>query len=187
MELAQRAGPSLAIDRMDAEPDLGDIGGTDVPRRRTSGHHRRWVVVALALSSLALLVATFGYLTGNEIQANTEFDQTHRSLDVTEQHLDSVLTDLSTVDRELHTVKEQATADSAALAQDTSELQEVKKALTNAQANVTHQTSTIGDLNTCLSGVEQALNALAVADQNAAIGALNSVTTSCANAVASNG
>jgi hypothetical protein len=63
----------------------------------------------------------------------------------------------------------------------------VQAALANAQSDVSHQTSTIADLHTCLRGVEQALNALAVSDQNRAVGALDAVATSCTNAAASSG
>jgi hypothetical protein len=137
--------------------------------------------------AVAVLAAAFGYLAGNEAQANTQFDQAHRSLTTTRGHIDTVLSELARVRRALAAVDDQVTADSTALARDTSQLQGVKKALAGAQVDVTHQTSTIGDLQTCLGGVEQALNALAVADQNQAIDALDAVSTSCAQAVAANG
>ncbi len=168
----------MAVDLLDAETD-NDVTGA--PERRPRA---RWILVALVI---AVLAATFGYLAGNEVQANTQFDQTHRSLDTTRGHIHSVLSELASVRRQLGTVDGQVKADGAALAQDTSQLQGVKKALTDAQAHVTQQASTIGNLQTCLGGVEQALNALAVADQNHAIDALDAVSTSCAQAVASNG
>jgi hypothetical protein len=143
---------------------------------------RRWIAVSMAL---VLLLGAVGYFTANEVQANTQFDQAHRSLDVTQHNLDSVLAELAAARRNLAVEKSGVVADSAALAKDTSELHGVQKALLNAQANVTHQGSTIGELSACLGGVEQALNALAVADQSGAIAALNSVSTSCSQAVAS--
>ena len=148
------------------------------PRRRT------WIIGIVAFAAFA---AVPGYLTGNEVQANTQFDQTHRSLDTTRHHIDTVLSDLATVRHELGVVNSQVAVDSKALAQDTTQLQGVEHALTSAQADVTSQTSTIGDLHTCLGGVEQALNALAVADQNHAIDALHAVTASCAKVVAADG
>ena len=169
----------MPVHLLDAEPERDR---PERSRKRRPG--MRWVIAGLAL---AVLAATFGYLAGNEVQANTQFDQAHRSLDVTRGHIHSVLSQLTTVKRELAIVNNQVTAASTALAQDTSQLQGVKKALINAQTNVTNQTSTIGDLQTCLGGVEQALNALAVGDQGPAIAALNAVSTSCARAVASNG
>jgi small-conductance mechanosensitive channel len=135
----------------------------------------------------ALLAAALGYVTGNERQANTEFDQTHYTLNVTTHRIDTALADLLTVRHELDVVNGQVSADSTALTQDTAQLQGVQKALSGAQAAVVHQTATIGDLQACLGGVEQALNALAVRDQAHAIDALDAVSTSCANAVTSDG
>jgi hypothetical protein len=131
------------------------------------------------------LAGAIGYFTANEVQANTQFDQAHHSLDVTQHNLDSVLAQLAAAQRNLAVRKSGVLGDSAALAKDTSELQGVEKALLSAQTNVTHQTSTIGDLTFCLGGVEQALNALAVADQSRAIASLNAVATGCSQAVTS--
>lgn len=142
----------------------------------------RWIAVAIAV---VVLAGAIGCFAANEVQADTQFDQAHHSLDVTRHHLDTVLAELASAERNLAVVKSGVVADSAALARDTSELRGVDKALLSAQANVSHQSSTIGDLTTCLGGVEQALNALAVADQGRAIGALQAVATSCSQAVAS--
>ena len=163
------------------EPETRPLGPREAPRPR---RRRKWAVAVVAF---AVFAGALAFVVGNEVQANTEFDQTHHSLDVTRSHLDATVADLATVRRELDVVKDQVGAASTALAQDTAQLQGVQKALAGAQANVTHQTSTISDLNICLGGVEQALNALAVADQAHAIDALNAVATSCANAVASDG
>ena len=171
----------MPVHLLDPEPGRG---GAEQLQRRKRRRRTRWLIAGLAL---AVLAATFGYLAGNEIQANTQFDQTHHSLDVTQGHIDAVQSQLATVRRELAVVNNQVAASSTQLAQDTSQLQGVKKALINTETNVTHQTSTIGDLQMCLGGVEQALNALAVGDQGPAIAALNAVSASCARAVASSG
>jgi chromosome segregation ATPase len=106
---------------------------------------------------------------------------------MTRRQIASTSADLETVRHELDAVDEQVIADSTNLAQETSQLQGVQKALTTAQANVTHQTGTIDELQTCLGGVEQSLNALAVGDQGRAIDALDAVATNCASAVAHDG
>jgi hypothetical protein len=59
--------------------------------------------------------------------------------------------------------------------------------LSAAQAHVTRQASLITSLQSCLVGVEQALNELAVRNQTSAIAALNGVSTSCTAAEASSG
>ncbi len=185
----------MITDLLDVEPEHGILGalGTRPPRRR-----RKWVIGALVF---AVFAATLGYVTANEVQANTEFDQTRSSLGVTRQHIDNVLADLVTVRHGLDVEHGQLSADSTALAEDTSQLeaardaladdtsrlQAAQRSLAGAQAHVSDQTSTIGDLQACLGGVEQALNALAVDDQISVINALESVSTTCASAVASNG
>ncbi len=185
----------MTTDLRDVEREHGipSALGTRPPKRR-----RKWVIAALAF---AVFAATLGYVTANELQANTDFDQTHSSLDVTRQHIDNVLADLVTVRHGLDVVNGQLSADSTALAKETSELQAARdtlaehtsqlqaaqKSLAGAQTHVSDQTSTIGDLQACLEGVEQALNALAVHDQISAINALESVSSTCATAVASNG
>jgi chromosome segregation ATPase len=158
-------------------------GLPDLPRRRFA-RGRGWV---LGVVLFAVFAALLGYITGNEVQANIQFDQTHQSLDTTRHQIDAALASLATVRHEFTLVNGQVGAASAALAQDASELKQAQTALANAQANVVNQTSMISDLQTCLGGVEQALNALAVADQPRAINALTSVSSSCSGAVASNG
>lgn len=170
----------MALTQLDVEPDtIPRALGGQRPR-----HRKRWIIGGLVL---ALLAAALGYVTGNERQANTEFDQTHYTLNVTTHRIDTALANLLIVRHDLDVVNGQVSADSTALTQDTSQLQGVQKALFGAQATVIHQASTIGDLQACLGGVEQALNALAVRDQAHAIDALDAVSTSCQNAVASDG
>jgi hypothetical protein len=181
LEPVQKGGSALALTRLDVERDsvIPDAPGSPPPRRS-----RRWIIGALLF---ALCAAAVGYLTGNEVQANTQFDRAQNSLNVTTHHLDTVLADLRTIRQELDVVNGQVSTDSTALTQDTMQLQGAQKVLANAQAAVANQTSTNGDLQACLGGVEQALNALAVGDQARAISALDATSTSCANAVAADG
>lgn len=181
LEPEERADPTLALTQVDLERDSTIL---EAPGRRPPRHRQRWIVGALVL---AVLGASLGYLTGNEAQANTEFDQTQYSLGVIKHHTDIALADLRTIRQQLDVVNGQVGADSTALTEDTAQLQGVQKVLSNAQATVTNQTLTIGDLQACLGGVEQALNALAVNDQSRAIDALDATSTSCASAVASDG
>lgn len=157
---------------------------TGVPDATLARRHSRWIFVALLFIVLA---AALAYVTDNEVRANTQLDRTHATLALTEHHIDTVLANLATVRKELGVVNSQVGAAGTALAQDTAQLQGAQKALANAQANITQQRAMIGNLQTCLGGVEQASNALAVGDQNMAIDALDSVSTNCASAVASGG
>ena len=174
-------GRALALSQLDVERHNAIPGALGRPRPH---YRKRWIIGAFVF---AVLAAAMGYVTGNERQANTEFDQTHYALDVTTHRIDTAMADLRTVRHELHIVNGQVSADSTALTKDTALLRGVEKALTSAQATVTRHTSTISDLQTCLGGVEQALDALAVGDQGHAIDALDAVSTSCTNAVTSDG
>jgi hypothetical protein len=169
-----------------AVDQLADDGETDIPRAPTGPplRNRRWII---AIVALAFFAAGLGYVTGNEVQANTQFDQGHASLNVTRHHISVVLGDLATVRHDLDVVNGQVDQDAVALSRDTAQLKKLQADLVNAQSNVSLQSQAISDLQTCLSGVEQALNALAVNDKGRAINALNAVSASCTNAVSANG
>ena len=142
------------------------------PRR----HHRRTALILL----FALVLATgLGFLVGNEVQANTQFDQAHRSLDETRGRIHGVDADLTAVQRQLSGLRGQVTQDSATLATDTAKLNSVKAALESSQANLGRQNAAIGSLHICLGGVEEALNALSLGDQKHALAALGAVAPSC--------
>ncbi len=146
----------------------------DRPSRR-----RRPGRVASIVLLVVVLATALGYLVGNEVQADTQFDQAHHSLDVTQVRIRGVEADLTTVQRQLSGLRGQVTQDSATLAADTATLNDVKAALANSQANVSRQNSAIGSLDTCLAGVEQALNALSLGDQKHGLAALDAVASSC--------
>lgn len=159
--------------------DVVDDGAGQRRRRR-----RRAAVVAFLV---VVLASTLGYLVGNEVQSNTQFDQAHRSLDVTRGRIHGVDADLAVVRRQLADLRGQVTQDSATLAADTAKLNGVKVALANSQANVSRQNSAIGSLHTCLGGVEEALNALSLGDRAHGLAALDAVAPSCNSAESADG
>ena len=170
----------MAIDVLVVEPAREVDDNPGQPGRR------RWlwlvVIVAFALFATVLTI-----ICSNEVHTDTQFDQTHRSLDETQTHTRTVLSNLSRVRHELAGVNVQVFLTNKALTQDAADLQSAQAELVNARSDVTHQTTVITDLQTCLGGVQEALNALSVADQSRAIDALNSVSSSCNSAVATNG
>jgi chromosome segregation ATPase len=135
----------------------------------------------------AVFATAFGALLLNEIHASSQFVGTRSSLTATQRQNDAVLADLAAVRQRLQAVDGQATRDTKALATDTAQLEAVQAALGHAQDNVTLQGSAISTLQSCLSGVEQALNALSVGDQSSAIAALRAVSADCQMAAAANG
>ena len=134
-----------------------------------------------------MFAAALGYLVGNQIQSNTQFDSTHGSLNLTRHSIGVVRADLTSVRRDLRALDHQVHQTRTALASDTAQLQQIQTALAQAQANVSKQGSNITALHSCLGGVEQALNALSVSDEQTAVSALTAVSSSCQSALTSNG
>ena len=145
---------------------------------------RRWVAI---VGAFAVYAGALGYVTGNEVQANTQFNQTHHSLDTTRLRIAVAVKDLTVLRHDLDVIDGQVAVDSTTLANDTTKLDGARTALTNAQANVSHQKSATVSLHTCLGGVEQALNALALGDLSRAVSALIAVAGSCTSAVSASG
>ena len=112
----------------------GDLDVSEAPLEQR-GHHRgrRWILAAVAF---VVLAGALGYLVGNEVQANTQFDQAHHSLDVTRIRIARVDVQLASVRRQLTGLQGQVTQDSATLAADTNKLNSAKVALADAEANV---------------------------------------------------
>jgi hypothetical protein len=163
---------------LEHEPEVDDNRG------RRNGRRLGWIAL---VAVLALFATALGFITSNEVQTNTRFDQTQRSLDSTQVSISAVLTNLGTVRQELQGVNVQVYLTAKALAQDAADLEAARTELTNAQSDVSHQTTMITNLQACLGGVQEALNALSVSDQAGAIDALNVVAPSCTGAVASDG
>ena len=144
----------------------------------------RWLV---AIGAGALVAAALGFLIADQVQTDDQFGRAQTSLGVTRQHTQTVSTQLAELSRDLSVLKTQVGNDTTALNQDAAQLVGAQTSLAAAQAHVTQQASLISSLQTCLGGVEQALNALAVGKQSRAIAALNAVSSSCTAAEASSG
>ena len=84
------------------------------------------------------------------------------SLSITRRRTRTVFGQFEELRRALGDLKIQVGSDTTALNQDTSQLLGAETSLSAAQRHVTQQASLITSLQTCLIGVEQALNELAV-------------------------
>ncbi len=156
------------------------------PRPRSHGPspgRRRLALVAC----LALLGSVIGALLFDAAQTNHRYDHARHVLAATRGKTGVVSRDLATAKKDLHIVTEQMGSDSTALVQDTSQLQGARSALSAAQAHVFEQAYLLDSLHSCLAGVEQALNALAVGNQSKAADALKWVTSPCSAAVNASG
>jgi hypothetical protein len=131
--------------------------------------------------------AALGYLLFDATQANHQFDGARLTLGVTRATTGVVSQNLADAQADLRLVTQQMGDDITTLAQDTSELEGTRSALSAAQVHVIAQAALLNSLHACLGGVEQALNALAVGSQARAVDALHSVSASCAAAVHASG
>jgi len=156
----------------------------DDPSTRPPKRLRLWIAL---IFGIALVGSALGVVAHDEVRTNTQFDRTHRSLDLSRHHLRTTLASLATVRQELDGVDVQVFLTDRELAQDAADLKSAQATLATARSDVSHQTTVISDLQTCLGGVQEALNALAVADQARAISALHSVSSSCSSVVATGG
>jgi hypothetical protein len=148
------------------------------PRRK------RWVV---GITAGLLLAAALSWAIADQVSARQHFDRTHSALAVTQHQVHIVDAHLAELSRDVSILKTEVGSDTTALNQDSAQLLGAQTSLSAAQAHVTQQASLITSLQTCLTGVERALNALAVGDQPGGIAALNAVSTSCAAAEAAGG
>jgi hypothetical protein len=154
------------------------------PPRPATKRRWRWVAV---VAVVAVLAACVGYLLSDAGQANRRYDHALHVLGTTRATTGVVAHDLAQARVDLRLVTQQVGNDTTTLAQDTSQLQGARSALSAAQAHVFEQAVLLGSLHTCLGGVEQALNALAVGSQMKAAASLSFVSSSCAAAVNAGG
>jgi hypothetical protein len=139
------------------------------------------------VASAAVLAACLGYLLSDAVQANHRYDRALHILGTTRATTAVVSHDLAQARVDLRLVTQQVGNDTTTLAQDTSQLEGARSALSAAQAHVFEQALLLGSLHTCLGGVERALNALAVGSQAKAAASLGAVSSSCAAAVNASG
>jgi hypothetical protein len=153
-------------------------------RQRRLSRRAKWV---LGLGAGALFAAALGSLLADQVNAHHQYQRTHTALGVTQLQTHTVSAQLQELTRGLGVLKTQVGSDTTALSQDSSQLLGAQTSLSAAQAHVTQQASLIASLQSCLVGVEQALNELAVGNRASAIAALNAVSASCTSAEASSG
>jgi hypothetical protein len=148
------------------------------PRRRV-----RWGAVIVVALVGALFVAGVTALIDQQVAARQQFDRTEHALGVTRSANASATHDVATLRQVVAKLKAQVGRDSASLQQDEAQLMAVQAALTFTQADVSQQTTRLAALHVCLGGVQQALNALSLADPSSASFDLGAVSSSCASAL----
>lgn len=147
-------------------------GFQDRPARARAGRWR--LVLAYALVAVVLAVAV-----SVALGARARLHRADTQLTATRARLARTVTRSHRAEVALGSVTAQSTAAARALATETSQLASVEAQLAATEANVFADGVSIDDLDTCLSGVEQALNEISVDDQHGAASTLDGVAASC--------
>jgi DNA repair ATPase RecN len=155
---------------------MADAPKVDPGLRRR--RRRRWVGRAGALIGIIVLVVALGI----GVDANDHLRRTDATLDHTRGDLHHAMALLAAARIDLAKATAQNNAAGTTLAADTAALDSVQAQLAKAQANETEQGVNISDLDTCLSGVEQALNEISLSDQAGAATTLGRVADACTSA-----
>jgi hypothetical protein len=165
------------MDTLDADRSRVETQGP--PRRQRLTRRKRLI---LALVATALFASALGYLIDDQISEHERFDRAHTSLLITRHRTTNVVRNLAVLRHEVAVLMTQVASGTTTWSQDTAQLKSAQSALASIQADVSQQSTRIGALHTCLGGVQQALNALAINHQATAVSELNSVASSCAAA-----
>ncbi len=181
---ARAVAPVSTSDGPDSGDPPPDVDGTDpgdpdpgdpaLPRR----HRRRWVGRAAAVVLTIVLVVALGI----GVDANAHLRRTDATLDHTRTELHHAMALLTSARTHLAEATTEDDDAGATLAADTAALDSVQAQLVKAQANESEQGVNISDLDTCLSGVEQALNEISLSDQTGAGTTLGRVANACTSA-----
>jgi type II secretory pathway component PulM len=154
----------------EAEPSLAPPAA--LRRRR----RRRLLVAYVVVSILVVTAVVVG------VQANRQLTRTDASLASIRGQLRQTTAQVATARSQLATAVAHSEADEGTLRTETAQLAADQGQLAKVQADVQAKGVSIGQLDLCLSGVEQALNQIAVGDQPGAAATLNGVSANCQGA-----
>ena len=130
---------------------------------------------------LAGLIST---LAVTDAHTRTALRRSNATLAEVRTHTHQVLVRLATTRLELAVDRTTQSAAQAALAEVDVQLTSTDSQLSATNSQLTQETAYVDELNSCLSGVEQALNAISVGDTPHAVAALDAVHTVCRQAQA---
>lgn len=171
------SGPVLA--------ETADTKAGGLPSRRPRGSVFRYKrFLALWAGLAALLLLTTGVLS--DLHVRSELRQARTSLKTTRSHLALVMRNLSSTQAVLlrtagqrSVLQAELTATAHELVTAQASLSSTQTGLSDAERSVSSQGVDIAVLNSCLGGVEQALNEIAVGDDNGAVTSISAVSESC--------
>jgi hypothetical protein len=126
----------------------------------------------VAVASVAIAVVLVLAAIASDIKVRVDLAAANGSLDSAHSQIAISLQKLASVEGELTSVTGQRDALQNALSTTSAEL-------TRADKGLFIQGASLAALNTCLAGVEQALNQIAVGDQSGAVASISAVSASC--------
>jgi hypothetical protein len=115
-------------------------------------------------------------------ELHSQLGRTNRSLTSTRAELRRTLEQVATTGAALARITGQSTAAGQTLEMETAQLGTDQQQLAAAEANIHANGVSIADLDTCLSGVEKALNQISLGNKSGAVATLNGVASSCRKA-----
>ena len=156
----------------DRYPDRTPDPGLVRRRGRRWGRRRLGWTYAVVIVMLAAVVAV-------GVSSRAQLHRTDDELTAVRARLHQTVQRARQAEAGLAAVTAQATSAAHLLATETGQLASVQSQLATTEANVFANGVSINDLDTCLSGVEQALNQISLNDQTGAATTLNGVAGSC--------
>lgn len=158
-----------------------DAGVPPGARRPRHGRTR----VFLSVLAVAAFATAMSLLVANLVSERQQFHRAQLALHSTDAETAQVSRTLGELRHVVVTLKAQVRAGKTSLHQDQVQLKAVDAALQFTQAALSGQSNRIAAFPTCLGGVQQALNALAINDQAVATFDLAAVQSSCTTALGS--
>jgi hypothetical protein len=175
LDLLERSdGPWIPIDPPTDRPQVGPgtVGRRD--RRRD----RRRAVGRLTVAYIAVLALLVGGVVV-ALTANHGLHGTDAQLAAVRLRLEQTVGRARVAERQLGTVTAASAAAGTTLRAETAQLTAAQAQLASTEADVFTNGVSIGQLDTCLAGVERALNQISLNDQQGAAASLNGVATAC--------
>lgn len=154
---------------------------SDAPASTHAGTRRptRWPKRLVAVLAGVVVLSLLGAGVASDLAVRSQLRQARASLGVERVRLASTLHELATVQSKLATTSTQRGTLQVALELATWQLSGAKTNLATATTNLSAQQSAITALDTCLGGVERALNQISVGNQSGAVTSLSAVAASC--------
>ncbi len=178
LDLLERSdGPWIPIDTP-ADRSRSDRPTVDHRDRRERRRDGRRAVRRLTVAYVAVLTLLIGGAVV-AVTANHGLRTTNRQLAAVRVHLEQTIGRARVAERHLDTVAAESTAAATTLSTETAQLTAAQAQLASTEADVFTNGVSIGQLDTCLAGVERALNQISLNDQQGAAASLDGVATAC--------